>query len=440
MILVFFIILCYIFFMETIDKKTLKIKIENVNINGEGISNIDDKKICVKYVLPGEEVITENIFTKKNFIKGKLEEIIIKSEKRINPICPYYQKCGGCDLQHINYDNSVQLKKEIIANYFSELYCEDIQVVKSNNSFNYRNKASFVVINSNIGFQEEGTNKLVGLNKCVILDDAINNVLKLFKNWLKENQIKYLNHIVVRVLNKHLLITLVVNKKPENLKILVNYLKQNLTNNFGLYLNYNSSKDKILSNNWEHVFGLKELQDSFEGVKFFVHPYSFLQINDDVRNKLYKKVLELVEDEIVIEGYSGVGLLTSIISKKAKKVFGVEINKNATQNANILIKENNILNVQNINGDCKIELPILAKKNPNATFIIDPPRSGCDNKVLQAIIDCNIQKVIYISCNPYTLKQNIKFLSDNYKVESLTIFDMFPQTFNCETLAILSKK
>lgn len=426
--------------MDKLEKELIKIKIDSVNINGEGTSKLDDNKVCVKYVLPGEEIVAEKIYSKKNFIKAKLKEVVLKNEFRVEPSCPYYQKCGGCDLQHLNYDNSITLKYKILSNYFLDLYNDKIEVVKSNNIYNYRNKASFVVIDNNVGFQEEGTNKLVGINKCVILDDNINNVLKILKKWFKEKQNKNINHIVVRTLNNSLVITLVVNKKPENLKDLLNYLRKNININFGLYLNYNNFKDKILSDNWEHIFGVKELEDNFENIKFFVHPYAFLQINNDVRNKLYNKVLDLIKNEVVIEGYSGVGLLTSILSTKAKKVIGVEINKSATQNANMLIKRNNILNVQNINGDCKIELPKLAKIYPNATFIIDPPRSGCDNKVLQSIIDCNIKKVVYISCNPYTLKQNLKYLSSNYKVEKLIMFDMFPQTFNCETLAILSKK
>jgi 23S rRNA (uracil1939-C5)-methyltransferase len=165
-----------------------------------------------------------------------------------------------------------------------------------------------------------------------------------------------------------------------------------------------------------------------------------LSLIDDVRNDIYNVVLQNVDNREVIEGYSGAGLLSAIIAKKAKKVFAVEINKNATKDADYLKKINNLTNLQNINGDCSKVLPELAKQNPNAIFLIDPPRSGCDQNTLKAIKENNTSKVIYISCNPYTLKQNLKFLSDIYNIDSIQIFDMFPNTSNIESLAFLSKK
>ena len=198
-------------------------------------------------------------------------------------------------------------------------------------------------------------------------------------------------------------------------------------------------KHIILSDKWQHLFGLKYLEDEFEGIKYNIHPYSFLQVNNKVKNDIYKYVLQKIDNQIVIEGYSGAGLLSAILSKKAKKVIGVEINKNATKDADNIKNLNNINNLENINGDCKSVLPDLAKKYSNAVFVIDPPRSGCDEKTLTAIKENNINKVVYISCNPYTLKQNVKFLSDKYKITDFEIFDMFPQTSNVESVICLEK-
>ena len=416
------------------------IKINNININGEGVANYDNKKVCVKYVLPQEDVLVESVFEKNNFIKAKLKNIKLVSAYRQKALCPYYTKCGGCDFQHINYDNLLKLKHKTICEYFSDICLRKIEVVKSNKVFNYRNKASFIVKDGVVGFQEEGTNKIVEINKCLIIDDNINDALNVFKNWMYINKNESINHFVVRTLNNNLSITLVVGKKPKNLSYLISKLKEKFDNRFGLFLNFNKLRDKILSDKWEHVYGLKELQDNFQNIKFFVHPNSFLQVNDNVRDLLYNRVLEIIEGETIIEGYSGVGLLTSILSTKAKKVIAVEINKTATDNANILTKKNGITNVVNINGDCKVEIPKLAKIYPDATFLVDPPRSGCDIDTLNAIKESGVKQVVYISCNPYTLKQNIRFLLDKYKVENLIMFDMFPQTFNCEILAVLSLK
>ncbi len=165
-----------------------------------------------------------------------------------------------------------------------------------------------------------------------------------------------------------------------------------------------------------------------------------MQVNDDVKNNLYNEVLNNIHSSnVVIEGYSGAGLLSALISTKAQKVFAVEINKHATQDANNVKQQNSLSNLQNINGDCSIVLPKLIEKYPNAVFVIDPARNGCDKKTLQAVKNSNIKKIIYISCNPYTLKQNIVFLGDSYKITKLQLFDMFPQTFHIETLAVIEK-
>lgn len=426
--------------MEKNNDNQLNLKIENLNINGEGVSFCEDKKISVKYVLPNEEVLCESVFNKKNYIKAKLNKIIKPSKLRKNAPCPYYEKCGGCDFQHLSYEDSVLVKKEIIKNYFSDIFNKELSFISSDKYFDYRNKASFLVKGNKIGFQQEGSNNLVEINKCLISNDKINLVLKITKEWLTNYKNPLVNHLVVRVLNENIIVTLVVSGMPNNIEAFKVLLSNNLHSTYGLYLNFNKSKDKILSENWKHVCGLKELNDSFNNIKYSVHPYSFMQVNNCVRNKLYNKVLEYIKDEIVIEGYSGVGLLTAILSTKAKKVIGIEINKKATENANRIKKENNILNIENINGDCKNELPKLIEKYKTATFVIDPPRSGCDIKTLQSLKESGIQNIIYISCNPYTLKQNLKFLNDKYKIDELSIYDMFPQTLSCELLAKLSIK
>lgn len=425
------------------EKENLTLKINEVNINGEGVAyiNNEETKVCVKGVLPEETVIAKKVFEKKNFINAKLEKVVEGSSLRIKPKCNFCGNCGGCDYQHISVENGLELKRKIISKYFADIYSGEIIANKSKSEFNYRNKVSFFIKGNKIGFQQENTNNIVEIDNCMLLQPILNRLLIFFKKWLKNNKEDAINHLVARVLNENLIITLVVREKPKNLQNLVNGLKKEFLNTkMGFYLNYNTSSKFILSDKWEHIFGLKNLQDNFNGVDYFVHPYSFLQVNNDVRNDIYNIVLQNVDNREVIEGYSGAGLLSAIIAKKAKKVFAVEINKNATKDADYLKKINNLNNLQNINGDCSKILPELAKQNPNAIFLIDPPRSGCDQNTLKAIKENNISKVIYISCNPYTLKQNLKFLSDNYNIDSIQIFDMFPNTSNIESLAFLTKK
>jgi len=423
-------------------KKLISFVVEGLNINGEGFAKMGDTKVCVQNVLPGEEVEAKPVFSKNNFIKAKLNKILIPASSRINPRCKYFNKCGGCNFQHINYEDGINLKQKVLQDYFSNLLQNTtVKVHKAKNNFNYRNKVSFLVKNNIIGLQEENSNNFVPVDNCEIAHPIINKVLVLAQNWLKNNPNISLNHLVVRVLNNNCCIVLVTSSVLKGVENLIDTLKLQLKDgSFGLYINYNKSKDKILSNNFKFIYGNKYLTNTFMGIKYKIHPNAFMQVNSEVQEDLYLNVLQAIKDEIVIEGFSGAGLLSAIMSKSAKFVYGVEIVKEATQNADMLKKDNNISNLQNINGDCKVILPELARKHKDAIFVLDPPRSGCDKNTLDAIIENKIKKVVYISCNPYTLRQNLVYLSQLYKVDSLQFFDMFPQTFNVEGLAILSLK
>ncbi len=421
--------------------ETKTIKIDSLNINGEGITILENIKYCINGVLPGEEVKINIEHKKNNFVRGSINKIISNSSQRILPPCKYYGKCGGCNFQFVNYDNSLQIKKQILQNYFKDLYDKDIKINSSKNCFNYRNKASFYVKNGKIGFQKENTNEIVEINECLILNPLINRTLKILKAWVQNNINEQINYIVVRTIEQKLTIVVVCKKRVKNINDLVNGLKNELfEGNFGVYLNINNDKNKIMSNNFIYIYGLKLLETSFEKLKYYIHPNSFMQVNDEIKNQLYLTILENIKDnEIVIEGYSGSGLLSALMSTKAKKVFAVEINKNSTIDANKVKEANNLYNLENINGDCKDIIPKILQEYPDATFVIDPARSGCDIKTLTALKQSNVNKIIYISCNPYSLKQNIVFLGQNYKIKELQIFDMFPQTFHMEVFAYIER-
>jgi len=416
------------------------IKIENININGEGVGFLNDKKVCVKYVLNGEEISFFSKIEKDKFIFGKVDKILKQGIDRINPFCPFYTICGGCNLQHVEYKKGLDLKLKVIKEYFSDLYKNEIHIFQSDKLFNYRNKASFFVKNGKIGFLKENSNDIVEIDYCKICDDLINDSFNLVKKWLIDFKILEVNHLVVRTLNNNISLVLVVNQKPDKINELVERLENKFKGHFGLYLNFNKNKKEIMSDRFSFVSGLKTLDDEFMELKYSIHPYSFFQVNDNVKDKIYKRVVSNVENEVVVEGYSGAGILSGLLSKKAKEVYSVEINKNASQNAENLKLKNHISNLSNINGDCKDVLKVLSKKYNNATFVIDPPRSGCDQITLQALKDNRINKVIYISCNPYTLKQNIKFLSDIYYIEQLDFYDMFPFTFDLEGFCVLKRR
>lgn len=428
------------------NKQEYSIKIENININGEGVSYINNKKVCVKNVLPNEEVIVQEESNKGDFVFANLKEVKTKNGKRKEPSCPYFSVCGGCDFQMLIVSDALYLKQEILTNYFKDLYSGTIKLNFSPKSFNYRNKVVFAVNKNKIGLVKEKTNKIVEISNCLIANNEINKIYNIVKNYIKNNNDNgNVIYVVVRSINNKSIITFVCKKlKLMNQQNLILLLQKeygtSLEDSVGIYINLKSQKKEILSNNYKHIMGLEYLVDNYENIYFNVHPHSFLQVNNEVRDFLYKRATDFVKDEIVIEGYSGIGILSAILSKNAKKVYSVELNHQATKDANILMADNKIKNVININGNCKDVLPKLIKENKKAMFVIDPPRSGCDGETLKALIDNNIQKILYISCNAYTLKQNLVYLKDYYIVKEMEIFDMFPNTSQVETMVYLERK
>ncbi|NCB48771.1 MAG: 23S rRNA (uracil(1939)-C(5))-methyltransferase RlmD [Clostridia bacterium] len=418
---------------------SMKLQIDEININGEGLSHFEGKKYCTCGVLPGE--IIEGTIQKEtgNFAEIKLNKIIEPSLKRVEPKCKWCESCGGCDFMFVNEDCALEIKKKTIQKYFENFYSGDVVTHYSPKTTRYRNKVSFVINGKKIGLTRKKSNEIIEINDCLVAKEEIIKVFKIVKSYIVKNENSTINHLVVRVIDDKISVVLVCKNTPKNLDFLANELKKAFEEKFGLFLNFNTSSAYILSENWKYVCGQKEIISTSLGVKFFAKPHSFMQINDGVRDKIYKRVLQEIDGGIVIEGYSGAGLLSAVMAKRAKQVYAVEINKTANLDAEKLKAENNLNNLINLNGDCATILPKLVNEFLDATFVIDPPRSGIDRKIIDAILTSNVKKIIYISCNPYTLKQNIYLLKDKFSITHFEIFDIFPQTFNIESLVIMRK-
>ena len=269
-----------------------------------------------------------------------------------------------------------------------------------------------------------------------------------------------MRHIVARFLNNHLLLTVVINSdKLIEKEMLIELLKKHFEK-FSLYENINKKDNNvILGEKFNLIYGEPTIKLETFGIKHEISPQSFLQVNQNVQNKLYSSVLDNIENNsITIDAYSGAGLMTAIVSQKAKFVYGIEIVKEAVENANYLVQANSIKNIKNICGDCGEEIEklitktlhssqkLLVNTDKNNTMqkinvILDPPRKGCDEKVLTSILKMLPNKIIYVSCNSATLARDVKMLLANnlYKIKSIQPFDMFPQTSQIECLCLLEK-
>lgn len=430
----------------------INLEIIDVGINGEGIAKLDNFVVFVPFALKGELVKAKILKVNKNFAYAKVEEILRPSDTRVTPKCPVFKKCGGCNLQHTTYANQLEIKQNIVYSTLKKMLKSEFAispVVGSPKEYEYRNKMQFPINESGIGMYAINSHRLVPLEYCPLSSDWCKTLIEIIKTYIKKSNITLYNeetnkgvlrNVLARVSGDSILVTIVCNGEPKSIEILSSLLKERFEN-YGLYYNINRLKNNtILTNEFVHISGIKEQTSTDFGITHRLLPLSFAQINIDIQNLIYSKVLDLVQDQVVIDAYSGAGLLSAILSKKAKEVYGIEIVQQATQNADDLKVLNGLTNLTNINGDCAQELPKLISTLPPCTVVLDPPRKGCDKRVIDALNVSKPTRIVYISCNPASLARDLSLLEDLYNIELVQPFDMFPQTKHIETLVSLRLK
>lgn len=431
----------------------LDVDIIDMGCNLEGIAKVDGVVLFVPYAIVDERVKVQVINTKQRAYIAKVLQVLKPSPFRTTPKCPYFGKCGGCQTQHINYSEQLKLKTNMVDNAIKNIAKLDAAVstcVPCDNEYAYRNKLAFPInpITKKVGMFRTNSHNIVDISNCEIQEKWASDLIEIINSYISTYDVSVfsetqnrglLKHIVARSFNGQYLFTVVIN--GNNLPYANNLVEmlRSKFDSFGLNVNINTiNNNVIMTNNFKHIYGLQKISCSEYGVNYEITNASFMQVNNNIKHKIYDAVLNEINGGIVVDAYSGAGLLSAIVSKKADKVFGIEIVKPAVDSANKLTLENNILNLKNICGDTAIELPNLVKQiGTNFSLILDPPRKGCDAKVLNTILKSKPQKIVYVSCNPSTLARDLGVLKDNYNILSITPFDMFPETCHVETLAVL---
>lgn len=300
-----------------------------------------------------------------------------------------------------------------------------------------------------LGMFEKNSHNVVDIDKCLLASENINKFLQISKEYfLKESQ-KFLSikkdillkYLVVREIGSHYLVSIVVSKKyqfKEYYSVLIDALK-----NVGLSVIVGGNDNGILSGKYYPLYGKQTIDLSEFGVKYSIDIMSFLQVNNVVKQKLYQRVLsEINKYDVVIDAYSGAGLMSAILAKKCKQVIGLEINKFAHSVACKLSEDNNIKNMLSICGDAGNLLEKHCKIHKPQIIVLDPARSGCDTKITNLLTknyDYLPKKIIYVSCNLATLQRDLNIIKNNYEIKNVCGFDMFPQTKHIETLVVLEK-
>lgn len=426
----------------------LELNITSLGCNGEGVAKVEGAVVFVPFALPGETVRAKIIYAKSSFYVAKVLEILTPSPFRVAPLCPHFSKCGGCDLQHLSYQKQLEFKTDLVKNNLLNIAKQDVKVFsceKSDGEYYYRNKFSFPISSLGVGMFKSDSHEIIKIENCFIQANWAKTIIEIFNKFIslsynsvynEQTKQGLLKHLVCRMEQNQLLVCVVINgNKLKNSDKLIELISQKFEH-FGLMLNINTlCNNVILTDKFVYLHGFKTITLCEHNVVFDVSIDSFLQVNTPVANKIYNEVTNFVEGEVVVNAYSGAGLLSAMLAKKAKHVYGIEIVKSAHLNAEQLIARNNIVNVTNICGDVKTELKNI--KNFN-TIVLDPPRKGCDKSVMDLINLVMPQKIIYISCDSATLSRDIKNLA-GYKLSVVKPFDMFPNTKHVETFAVLER-
>ena len=392
------------------------LKIDSLDHNGRGIAHLSNKVVFVENALEGEIVEINILNDKKNYIEANVSRYIQKSNERVEGLCPYYEICGGCDILHMSYKKQLEFKQNKIRNIVDKYLDKNVKVnkiVKSDNQFEYRNKVTFQVKNK-LGFYKNKTNDIVKIDKCLLASKKINDSIE----YLNKLDLAKINKITCRSTSNELMIII-----DSNNNIDINPIKD-IANS--IYI-----KDKL-------VHGGPNINSIIGSYKYIISPDSFFQINDNICKKLYDKIKEEIKDsKDILDLYCGTGSIGIYINEN-KNVLGIEINESAIKDANKNKEINNLKNINFICGDSGKESKKINFK-PD-TIIVDPPRSGLDTNTINNVLELNPNKIIYVSCDPMTLVRDLKLLSNNYSINEINPFDMFPNTKHVETITILERK
>ena len=451
------------------NKKEYIVNIESLGYEGEAVAKIDGYPIFISGALKGERVRIEIIKAKKKYAYGKLLEIVEKSNERREPKCINYEKCGGCTLMHLNYEGQLDFKFNRVKDCIKKIGGLDDNLVKytlgMKNEYRYRNKAIFSVgiveEEIAIGFFSEKTHEIIDMNMCLLQDEEADKIVRIIRSWM----IKYsiipakkdgifqeqglIRNIMIRKgfkSNEVMVVLVTTDKEIPYIEELISDLEKEVSNLTSVIQNINSKDTNlVLGDKCVTLWGQDYICDYIGKYKFNISPLSFFQVNPAQTEGLYSKALEyanLSGNETVFDAYCGTGTITLFLSQKAKKVYGVEIVEQAVENARINAKQNGITNSEFSVGKSEEVIPELIQHGIKPEIIVvDPPRKGCDAKLLDAIGDAQPERVVYVSCDPSTLARDLKYLeTKGYRVVEVQPVDMFPMTKHIESVALITRK
>ncbi|HWR62255.1 MAG TPA: 23S rRNA (uracil(1939)-C(5))-methyltransferase RlmD [Clostridia bacterium] len=444
--------------------RSYTVDISGLTSEGAGVAKVEGFTVFVEGALPGEQAEIKVVKVLKNYAFGKLMSILRPSEHRVEPTCEVVKRCGGCQLQHMSYEAQLQYKTQQVKDAIERIGgLKDITIhdaLGMKEPWRYRNKAQFPVGmdgDVSIGFYANRSHEIINTPRCSIQDEINDKVIRIVREFIKKYDISVydestgkglIRHVVTRkgFRTGELMVCIVVNGDGLPCgKALAEMLKEGTENLKSVVLNVNKKKTNvILGEKNVVIYGEEAIYDYIGEFRFRISPLSFFQVNPLQTEVLYNKALEyagLKGEETVFDAYCGIGTISLFLSQKAKKVYGVEIVSQAIENARENARLNGISNVEFLVGESETVIPGMYKKGIRAdVIVVDPPRKGCDERLLDVIAQMRPEKVVYVSCNPATLARDLKYLSERgYGVKEVQPVDMFPQTVHVEAVVRIER-
>lgn len=468
----------------------VELTIEDIGVSGEGIGKVDGYTLFVKDTVIGDVVRVKIMKAKKNYGYARLMDIIKPSEDRVEPACPIARQCGGCQIQAMNYNAQLKYKQKLVKDNLLRISgltegadYEMCEILGMDTPFRYRNKAQYPVGedkdgNIVMGFYAGHTHSIIACpdDDCMLghRDNAF--ILNAVKEWMKEYRVRAYNENIHKGTVRHVLIrtgyhtdevmVCLVTKKmlrKEAADGLVKAIQKLKLNVASLVVNINKEDTNvILGKECITLYGRPYIEDYIGDIKFQISPLSFYQVNPKQTEVLYNKALEFARlkgNESVWDMYCGIGTISLFLAKKAGKVYGVEIVPQAIEDAKNNAKINNIDNAEFFVGKAEEVVPAFYKKQTGVqsdndstdskeydmtrpdVVVVDPPRKGCDKKLLDTIVSMSPDRIVYVSCDSATLARDLKLLVEyGYKVEKVQPVDQFGNTVHVETVILLSRK
>lgn len=447
----------------------LELQVDSMSHGAFAIAHENGESIFVENSCPGDKALVSIYDKRKNFSYAQIENLIEASEYRAkDPKCKLHKICGGCQWQHINYEQQLKFKRSNIIDLLkkAQINLSELkipEVLGMEDPWNYRNKIVYPVrtVESSsrtlAGYFKRNSNELVNIKYCPIQYSIFDEIMSQCKELCTEHKIKHplIRHIQIRsnFAKSEILVTFIVREKlmSNELKTSFSKIAEALLESFpaikGCSLNYNDmSTNVILGKNTETLLGEKQITETLGDIKLKISATSFFQVNNlqflkiiDTINKFID--CDLDENDHILDAYSGTGTIALSIAKASKnlKITAIEVVESAVEDAKANAGLNDIKNIDFKLGKVEDHIEDLVNSNLKLS-IINPPRKGCTNKVLDTLAKISTEKIIYVSCNPATLARDIKYLENyGYKLEKIQAVDMFPHTFHVENVVLLKK-